>query len=213
MNLRSIVCRLVVAGALVSCGCKHARQNEEASRPIPTSTVGSTEAGSSDLALCEEGAKTALGPSAVVLRCGDVSASAGLEVLACVKAKGFKASELGIPVSQFAVFRRNKSRWEMELLADDKPLRNSEGYLVDDIDDSSAAGPYRVSIESSGPAPNAPIALILRYIEPNGETDEWPTEVEWNPSNGRFQQYSEGFVPPGFRSENKHPRHFRSRPL
>jgi hypothetical protein len=160
---------------------------------------------------CKNAAQRVLGTEAEVLECGQLSLSGELEVLAAIRLKGFKDTELGIPVSKFIVLRKDKPEWVMELIADQKPVRNNAGYVgVTDIDDTDDYSRYRLSVEGEEVNAKEPLCLLLRYIDPDGKTEAWPLEICWNPAVKRFQEYSED-IPPEFKSEIQNPKHFRSK--
>lgn len=160
---------------------------------------------------CEDATKKVLGPAAEVLLCGHISRPEALEVLGSVRLNGVKKSELGIPVAKFAILSEQKGQWEVELIADQRPVRNSVGYLgADNIDDSYGYSRYRIKYSGGGDKKDS-FSLHIRFISPDGITEDWPLEVDWNPSVGRFQEYSESNVPSGFAQENKAPKHIHSK--
>jgi len=88
----------------------------------------------------------------------------------------------------------------MELIADQKPVRNNAGYVgVTDIDDSDDYSRYRISVEGEEVNAKEPLCLLLRYIDPDGKTEACIGDL-LNPAVKRFQKYSED-IPPEFKSE------------
>jgi len=158
---------------------------------------------------CDHAARKTLGAKATVLECGQLTHSGVLETLAVIKLKGFKDTELGVPVSSFVILRKDNLEWKMELMADRMPVRNGAGYVgVYNIDDSADADRYRIDISGGGSDAKNTLFIMLRYIDPDGETEAWPVGIGWNPVVQRFQEYSENGTP---LEEIKNPKHFRSK--
>jgi hypothetical protein len=161
---------------------------------------------------CAEAARNALGPRAEVLKCGQLTGTGVLEVVAAVLLKQFRTTADGIPVSKLMVLRQIQSRWVVELTADRNPIRNSVGYLgLDFIDDSDRYSRYRISFYDEGSHKIPGFTIALFYLSPRGENEGVPVEISWNRSLGRFQEYTENHEPEGFQSENKNPQHIRKR--
>jgi len=146
---------------------------------------------------CNKAANKIIGKGAQVLACGQLTHSKGLEAFAVIRLKGFKENKSGIPVSKFVILRRDKADWIIELIADKKPLRNKVGYVGVYNIDPSEKDRYRISFSGGGPKSKDDFSLDVYYIDPDGQTEGWPLEIEWNPKVKRFQEYipNEGFKP------------------
>ncbi len=74
--------------------------------------------------------------------CGPISQPQELAALGVVRLNGFEQTEWGIPVSKFIILHKNHLhkndlQWKMELIGDQKAIRNPAGYVgIDSIDDS-----------------------------------------------------------------------------
>lgn len=177
------------------------------------SPTGSAQ-GNDSSRICLEAAKEALGPTASVLRCGHLTGGEALEVAAGTKLTQFKETkDGGIAVSKLVVLRRNGSQWFTEFTADKNWMRNNVGYIgLEFIDDSFRIFGYRVFFLDRRFDDAAGFTIRLEYMIPNGETDEGiPTEISWNPSVKRFQEFAYGEDPEGFRPEIVNPPHRQPR--
>ena len=166
--------------------------------------------------MCAQAAKRALGSAAIVLRCGDLTGSGALEVLAVTRIPGLPDRKEGIPVSRLWVGRQfSVSQWVAQLETDDQRfIKNSEGYVgVYFIDDSNLSDGYLLSIDKACTDGSSSLALELRYVDREGKFDEesLPLEVCWNASVRRFQEHDDTDDPEGFHNEVKNPKHFRSK--
>lgn len=165
---------------------------------------------------CLKAAKKALGPEAVILKCGYLTGRRPLECVAAVRLRQFRETADGTPVSKFVILRQvSSSGWSTDLTADKNWIRNDAGYVGfeadSSIDDSYRITGYRVSFfdHNSDGVPGFTISLY--YLTPSGENDGTSVEVSWNPSVGRFQEFDYGGDPEGFRPEVKNPPHIRTR--
>lgn len=153
---------------------------------------------------CFEAAQKALGPSAEVLKCGQLTGTA-LETVAVVPLKKFRKTADGVPVSTLVILRREAKQWVAEMKADKDWIRNDFGYLNDDLSDPTHFGHfvegysrqyigYRVSF--SDKSYNTSNFVVWIYIlSPTGENEGISTEIGWNPSARRFQAFAYGQDP------------------
>ena len=157
---------------------------------------------------CTAGAKSVLGDSASVLRCGDLTARGGLEAIAVTPLSGVTQSQGQVAVSRVVVIRKGSSRWSTELNAQ-KQITNPVGYLgIDYIDDSYSPPGYLLAVQDHRSDNSPGLTLWFTEISPKGENDEaTPIEVSWNPAVSRFQEFTTNQDPQGFRSEIKNPPH------
>ena len=140
---------------------------------------------------CLSAARNFLGPAAQVAKCGDLTGTGELEVAAFVRLKELRTTADGIPLSKLVVLRQEKSRWVVELAADQKPPRNPVGYIgIDYIDDSRELGLYRVSFYDEGSHEIPGFTIDLFYLSPRGQNEGIPVEIAWNRSLARFQEYT-----------------------
>jgi hypothetical protein len=98
------------------------------------------------------------------------------------------------------------------LLTADKQnwIRNNVGYVgLEFIDDSADFIGYRVSFSGEGVRETPGFTIWLNYLSPTGHNEGVATRISWNPSVGRFQEYTENDEPVGFRPEVKSPPHHR----
>jgi hypothetical protein len=162
---------------------------------------------------CLEAAKKALGSEAEVLKCGHLTRSGRLETVAAIRLRQFKTLRNSIPVLRLVVLRQNGSRWETMLTADMQNLiRNSIGYIgvdfIDDSEDEDFVG-YRVSFSTEGTRGAPRFMIWLKYLDREERDEGVAIGISWNPSVGRFQEYSENYEPMGFHPEKKNPMHLR----
>jgi hypothetical protein len=175
--------------------------------------VGKTRGSSGAQESCLAAARAALGPGAVVLKCGHLIGPGDLEVAAAIPLRPFRADASGTAVSRLVILRKaaGTSRWVNEFTADKDWTRNPAGYVgVEYIDDSFKYTGYRVSFSGrrSDGAPG--FTLFLFSLNPNGSNEGVPLEVGWNRSVKRFQEFSYEAEPVGFRAEIKNPPHIRT---
>jgi hypothetical protein len=157
---------------------------------------------------CLSAAKSVLGPSAEVLKCGQLTGGNTLESVAAIRLnpKQFPSTNGGVSVSKLVVLRQGALRWDVELRAD-KTITNNAGYVgAEFIDDSAQKIGYRVSFSDRRPDDTPGFTIELSYLQPNGNPES-PIEVSWNPAIQRFQEYTANEEPVGFRPEIKNPPH------
>jgi hypothetical protein len=197
--------RAALALLLFSAGCSKSQ--------LPKASSGQSEAsgGQSDKQRCAAGAKSVLGESASVLRCGNLTGSGALQALAVVPLSGFPQAQGTIAASRVVIIRRQGSEWVTELDAH-KQITNPAGYIgLDFIDDSYLSRGYNLEISDrrSDDAPG--LTLWLTYLDDKGQIEGVAVQVTWNPAVHRFQEFTTNQDPEGFRSEIKNPPHRKKR--
>lgn len=195
-----ICCTPLFALLLIACPCASWSMNSQAR----TVAISDSQ--------CLSAAKSALGPNAEVLKCGELTKTRALEAVAFLPLKGLRKTTDGTPISKLVVLRRERSQWVVELTADQNPPRNRVGYIgIDYIDDSEKGGRYRISCHDEGSNEIPRFTIALFYLSPNGENQGMPVEIAWNRPLRRFQEYTVNHEPEGFQPENKNPPHIHRR--
>ncbi|HEY2858969.1 MAG TPA: hypothetical protein VGJ21_11175 [Terracidiphilus sp.] len=156
---------------------------------------------------CVQAARRALGPHAVVVKCGDLNTPGVLEVVGVIPAK-FPASHSGIAIRGMAILRREPSGWRTELTAV-REIKNEAGYIgIDYIDDSSPFFGYWLVLSDTRSDGKKSCDLDLLDIEErDGSSEAASTEIAWNPAAFRYQEFTTNRDPEGFRAEIKSPAH------
>jgi hypothetical protein len=173
---------------------------------------GQVQSSSDSAQSCLKAAKELLGPTASVLKCGHLAESNALEVVAGAKLAQFKETRDSVLVSKLAVLRLNGSAWNAELTADKNWMRNNIGYVgLEFVDDSFQIYGYRVSFSDHRSDDVTDFTIWLQYLNGDGTAEGISTEISWNPSVGRFQEFAYGEDPESFRPEVINPRHIRQR--
>jgi len=183
------------------------------SGPSPSAaSTSNRELNSAAVGSCRQAGKAALGPAAKILKCGKLIGQRSLDAIAAIPLRQYPDTGDGIAVSSLVILQRQKTKWKVVLRADRKNwIRNSAGYIgIDFIDDSADFVGYRVSF-SNEEAPAAPkFTIWLSYLRRSGHSEGIATEIKWNPSIRKFQEYTDTQDPAGFRSEIKNPPHFHT---
>jgi hypothetical protein len=118
----------------------------------------------------------------------------------------------GIAVSKLVLLREDKPRWDVELTATKLVVRNQIGYVgMDFIDDSPQSKRdlagfyvwYSNYIDMEEKKPGFSIRFQSLRWDMNEEEEGTSWEIAWNPSVGRFQEFTENEDPSGFRPEKK----------
>jgi len=167
---------------------------------------------SAALQSCSRAAKAALGSAAKILKCGDLTGQRSLEAVAAIPLKQYPTTDDGVAVSRLVVLLRQNTKWMVVLSADRKNwIRNTAGYIgIDFIDDSADFVGYRVTFSNEDVPAGAKFTIWLSYLSPTGRSEGVATEIKWNRSVRRFQEYRETQDPAGFRSEIKNPPHLHT---
>ncbi len=179
--------------------------------PVATGQGHSAE---SSARSCLDAAKKALGPEAVVAKCGRLTGPTGLEVVGVIRLRQFRrTADGGIPVSKLVVLRRvTASQWRTELTVDKVCARNNVGYLgdgyIDNLpqDERLHAGYYvRFSSYIDEEEKKTGFAMVFQDLrwDRNEEEEGTSWEIAWNPLVGRFQYYFVNEDPTGFSQEVK----------
>lgn len=152
---------------------------------------------------CEEAARRILGPHAEVLRCGDVSRSGKFEALAILRLKPSPANDEGIFVSRLVIINQQGSRWTVELDAG-KEFKNPQGYVAA-LNDSAIFRGYHVRIWDHRSDGVKAFGLAFQGLDEQGYPEAAPTDIYWNPSVGRYQEFAYDESPPRFKPEVQKP--------
>jgi hypothetical protein len=136
-----------------------------------------------------------------------------LETVAVIRLKQFPGTaDSGIAISKLVVLQEGKKQWHAELTVTKRAVRNPAGYVgmdfIDDLPQSTRdlAGFYVWYwdyVDTEGKKPGFALTFqALRWdMDEEQEGPSW--EIAWNPTVGRFQEYTENEDPPGFRPEKK----------
>jgi len=164
-------------------------------------------AGLSQAQSCLEAAAKALGPEAVVLKCGHLSGTDALETAAAVRLKQFRSTADGIPVSRLVVLRKDNSEWCVELAVDGQSMRNDSGYIEELSSISGTFIGYRASFSDRGSddADEVGFTIWLYFLHVGGRNEGLPLQISWNRSAGRFQEFAYDDDPKQFKPEIKNP--------
>jgi hypothetical protein len=147
-----------------------------------------------------------------VLKCGHFAEGNALEVVAGVKLAQLNEMRDRVSVSKLGVLRLNGTMWQVEFIADENRMRNNIGYVgLEFIDDSFPIYGYRVSISNHRSDGVTDFTIWLDYLSKDGITKGSPTEISWNSSLRRFQEFAYGQELEGFRTEVINPRRIRQR--
>lgn len=186
--------------AFFSWGCSKTNPTTTHAEPRQIQRSAVTEA-------CNEEAKKALGPDAEFLKCGDLVGSGREALIAVVRVPNVVLQHRDIPVSRVFVAQRQGSEWVSQLEVDNQ-IRNAQGYIgIDFIDDSFVPLGWSLEIADARSDGSQGLTLRFSYLNRNGAKEGIPIEVSWNPSIGRFQEYSQNEDPGGFKPEIKNPPH------
>jgi hypothetical protein len=156
---------------------------------------------------CLTAAKNTLGANADILRCGDLNDPNVLEAVAALR-KNAPGNEKGrILVSRLVILRRERSSW-LTALDVSREIKNTEGFIgIDYIDDYSPLWAYSVQFYESLPGGKKCFVISLAYITDERDTNEVPVDISWDPSVGRYREFSLNFQPTGFKPELRNPPH------
>jgi hypothetical protein len=199
--MRLIVgCRIVLAFSLCICGAPLASAQSVAKAVL-----------TNDQQSCLKGAQAALGPGAVVLRCGDLNGSGKLEVVAAMVLR--PSRKQCTAVSRIVILGGANSSWTQVFLAGTHfEIKNTDGYVgIDYIDDADQYRGFCVEITDRNRS--EPFSIALAFISSGGRVDEdgLPIRVAWNSKVGRYQEIESNEGPPQFASESKSPPHRNSK--
>jgi hypothetical protein len=148
-----------------------------------------------------------LGSTSEVARCGHLLGQSSLEAVGLLPLRQFKPTVGGVAVARLVIIRRFRGPWTVELDAA-RQIRNPAGYIgVDFIDDSSESPGFFVQFLDERDDGTAGFVLALTYLSPSGETEGAPTQIAWNASVARFQEFDLTRQPFGFKTEMPAPPH------
>ena len=137
-----------------------------------------------------------MGPSAVLLRCGQLSNTGTLEALAVISLKSIPNGNECTPASRIVILRQEKSGWKAALTAA-KEVKNPEGYIgLDYIDDTYTFLGHCLHIADKRSDGSPAFTIFLTYLRNRrGETEGSSTEISWNSQAGRYQEFAGEFLP------------------
>jgi len=105
------------------------------------------------------------------------------------------------------VLRQGRYDWDKALTVSHQ-ISNSAGYIgIDYIDDSAGFWGYSVQFHDHRADGKAAFVLSLRYMSGEKDKDEFPVDVAWNETVGRYEEFSMNNEPLGFKPELKNPPH------
>jgi hypothetical protein len=159
---------------------------------------------------CGSEAKRLLGPTAEVVKYGQIVDAKYLDGIAVVKIHPTKA-ENRLLVTDLVILRWVGNGWKVLLRASES-ITNDAGYVgIDYIDDSFRFYGYDTEFAGTRSDGKRGFSLMLSYLTRTLGRDGIPIEIAWNPQTGRFQEFSANEEPEGFKPELKNPPHRRVR--
>jgi len=130
-----------------------------------------------------------------------------MDSIAFVRLKQFSEDQNGIPVSRLVILQKVDSQWKTALDAA-RQIQNPAGYVgIDYIDDSQQYLGYRANFLDRRSDGKPAFLVQLSYLRTDGKPEGVPIEISWNPTAGRFQEFSVNQEPEGFKTELKNPPH------
>jgi hypothetical protein len=160
---------------------------------------------------CLDAARAALGPGAVVLRCGDLNSSGTPEAVAALVLKPNR--KRCTPASRVLILRFERAGWRKVFDAGEHfEIRNTEGYVgIDYIDDANVYRGYCVEISDRSGSELFSVGLAFIGSDDRVDEEGLPINVAWNSKVGRYQEIVSNDAPPKFAPELKNPPHINTR--
>lgn len=153
---------------------------------------------------CLKTARKILGPTAELLKYGDLNKNGAVEALAAVRLRGRNTSIDGTLISRALILRHEGSSWAV-VLDISNHVTNSQGFVgIEFIDDSPFYG-YALSVADARNNGTKAFTIYLVYLNKVRESEGAPMEISWNVKVGRYQEYAYGDDPPRFKPELKNP--------
>ena len=153
---------------------------------------------------CLKVARQVLGPSAKVLKCGELNQPGVLESIAEIPVMPKSHSAQGAFTKNLVILRRNAREWRIALRAS-RLIRNDAGYVgLEYIDDCSPFWANQVEFGSSRPDGQKGLVIGIQGRAFEEDTDPWPTEIAWDNSAGRYREITGDGA---FQPEVKNPPH------
>ena len=107
-------------------------------------------------------------------------------------------------ISDLAILRLVGKTWKPVLRAS-KSITNDDGYIGIDYDDSFRFHGYEVAFADKRGDGKPAFAMTLTYLTSKLDRDGIPVEIGWNPTVGRYPEFSANQE--GFKPELKNPPH------
>jgi hypothetical protein len=158
-------------------------------------------------AACLEAAKAKLGEGAAVLRCVRLRDGA-IEALSVIKLGNVRECKGCVPVSRLVVIRQEGAVWQIALEVG-ATISNAAGYVATEyIDDANQFFGYCLRLEDKRSDGVSAFTISLTDINPAGHEEGASTEISWNATVRRYQEF---VTLEGFRPEIKNPPHINTR--
>jgi hypothetical protein len=148
-------------------------------------------------------ARQVLGPSAKVLKCGELNQAGVLESVAAITVTPKSHAVHGVFARDLVILRRDAGDWKIALRAS-RLIRNDAGYVgLEYIDDCSPFWGDALNFSDTRPDGKKAFTLSIQWRAFENDTDPWPTDIAWDDAVGRYREVTGD----GFQPEVKNPPH------
>jgi hypothetical protein len=152
---------------------------------------------------CLKAARQVLGPSAKVLKCGELNQPGVLESIAAITVAPKSHAVREIFARDLVILRRSAGEWKTALRAS-RLIQNGAGYVgLEYIDDCSPFWGDALDFSDTRPNGKKAFTLSIQWRAFENDTDPWPTDIAWDDAVGRYREITGD----EFQTEVKNPPH------